>query len=187
MLMSRKPLFLDRDGVLNRDITPYVSRLEEFDVFPWTVEALVMLDRAGFDLYVVSNQQGVALGITPPEELEKMNARMQSLLAPHGFQIKKFFYCTAKMDEDHEWRKPAPGMVFAARDEFGLELDGAFMIGDKDTDMECAHSAGVRALLVYSGVSYPGESISWGCPPEKEFPTLLEAARWIVSKESGRR
>jgi len=91
------------------------------------------------------------------------------------------------MDEEHEWRKPAPGMVFAARDEFGLELDGAFFIGDKDTDMECAHSAGVRALLVYSGVSYPGESLNWGCPPEKEFPTLLEAARWIVSKESGRR
>ena len=70
--MSRKPLFLDRDGVLNRDITPYVSKVEEFDVFPWTVEALTMLDRAGFDLYVISNQQGVALGITPPEELETM-------------------------------------------------------------------------------------------------------------------
>jgi len=91
MLMSRKPLFLDRDGVLNRDITPYVSKVEEFDVFPWTVEALKMLDRAGFDLYVISNQQGVALGITPAEELEKMNARMQSLLAPNGFQIKKFY------------------------------------------------------------------------------------------------
>ena len=86
----RKPIFLDRDGVLNVDITPYVSRVELFDIFPWTVDALVRLDRAGYDIYVVSNQQGVALGITPIEELDKMNEAMQSLLRPHGFEIKKF-------------------------------------------------------------------------------------------------
>jgi D-glycero-D-manno-heptose 1,7-bisphosphate phosphatase len=182
--MPRKPLFLDRDGVLNVDVAPYVSRVEEFEVFPWTVEALTLLDRAGYDLYVISNQQGVALGITPLEELEKMNARIQAMLAPNGFQIRKFYYCTALKGEAHDWRKPAPGMILAARDEFGLELEGAFMIGDKDTDIECAQRAGVRPLLVLSGVTSPGEQEGWDCRPEEFFPTLLEAARWIVEGAS---
>lgn len=178
----RRPLFLDRDGVLNRDITPYVASVEQFEVFPWTVEALTKLDRAGFDLFVVSNQQGVALGITPEVELEKMNARLQSLLEPNGFQIKKFYYCKALKGEDHSWRKPAPGMVFAARDEFGLDLQRAFLIGDKDTDIECAHRAGLRALLVQTGVTAPGEERNWPFPPEAVFPSLLEAAQYVIDE-----
>ena len=181
--MSRKPLFLDRDGVLNRDVTPYVSRLEEFQVFPWTVQALTLLHRAGFDLFVVSNQQGVALGITPEEELERMDAFLQGLLAPHGFQIERIYYCKALKGEDHAWRKPAPGMVFAARDEFGLNLEGAFLIGDKDTDIEMAHRAGLRPLLVLSGVTGPEEALRWRHLPEAEFPTLLEAAEFAISQQ----
>jgi len=176
----RKPLFLDRDGVLNRDITPYVSHLDKFEVFPYTVDALIRLDRAGFDFYVVSNQQGVALGITPEAELMKMEAHLQGLLQPHGFQIKKFYYCKALKNEDHTWRKPAPGMVFAARDEFGLDLEGAFLIGDKDTDIECGQRAGLRPLLVLSGVTAPGEEKGWTCPPEAVFPTLSEAADYVL-------
>lgn len=178
--MERRPLFLDRDGVLNVDVTPYVSSLDEFEVFPWTVEALTMLDRAGFDLYVVSNQQGVAKGITPESELERMETHLQSLLAPNGFGIRRFYYCKALKGENSELRKPRPGMVFAARDEFGLDLSGAFLIGDKDTDIECAHHAGLRPLLVMTGVTAPGEERSWFFPPEAVFASLLEAADWIV-------
>jgi D-glycero-D-manno-heptose 1,7-bisphosphate phosphatase len=179
---KRRPIFLDRDGVLNRDITPYVSSLEEFEVFPWTVEALATLDRAGFDIYVVSNQQGVALGITPEAELDKMDAYLQGLLQPHGFQIKKFYYCKALRNEDHTWRKPAPGMVIAARDEFGLNLEGAFLIGDKDTDIECGRRAELRPLLVLSGVTAPGDELGWECPPEAVFPTLAEAAHYVFTQ-----
>lgn len=179
---NRKPLFLDRDGVLNRDVSPYVSRLEQFEVFPWTVEALRLLHVAGFDLYVVSNQQGVALGITPEEELDKMDSRLQRMLEPLGFQIRKFYYCKALRGEDHSWRKPAPGMVLAARDEFGLNLTGAFLIGDKDTDIECAHRAGLRPLLVLSGVTSPDESAEWTFKPEATFPTLREAAAYVVEQ-----
>lgn len=183
----RRPLFLDRDGVLNVDVTPYVSCLEEFEVFPWTVEALTLLDRAGFDLYVVSNQQGVAKGITPESELDRMEAHMQDLLAPNGFRIRKFFYCKAMKGENSELRKPRPGMVFAARDEFGLDLSGAFLIGDKDTDIECAHNAGLRPLLVMTGVTAPGAYAGWAFPAERVFPTLREAAEWLVSESRDER
>ncbi|HRK21686.1 MAG TPA: HAD family hydrolase [Fimbriimonadaceae bacterium] len=178
--MERRPLFLDRDGVLNVDVTPYVSCLEEFQVFPFTVEALTLLDRAGFDLYVVSNQQGVAKGITPEAELDRMEAHLQSLLAPIGFGIRKFYYCKALKGENSELRKPRPGMVFAARDEFDLDLTGAFLIGDKDTDIECAKHAGLRPLLVMTGVTAPGEELGWAYPPEKVFRDLMDAAEWIT-------
>ncbi len=181
MQNNRRPVFLDRDGVLNVDISPYVSSLSQLEVFPWTVEALTILDRAGFDIYVISNQQGVALGITPPEELDKMNQAIQDMLAPHGFQIRKFYYCTASDAENHPWRKPQPGMVFAACEDFQLSTKGRFLVGDKDTDMECAFRAGCRPLLVLSGVTARGEARSFPHPPEAEFETLLEAANYIVN------
>lgn len=179
----RKPIFIDRDGVINVDISPYVSRLELFQMFPWTVEALTLLDRAGYDIYVISNQQGVALGITPAEELEKINAALQAALAPHGFGVRKFYYCTALASENHPWRKPSPGMILAARDEFGLNLEGAFMIGDKEIDVECGLRAGCRPLLVLSGVTHGQSWTKWAHQPEAAFENLLEAARYVVEDQ----
>lgn len=177
----RRPIFLDRDGVINVDVSPYVCDIADFRLFDWTVEALTLLDRGGYDIYVVSNQQGVALGMTPPRVLDQVDRAVQGAIAPHGFQIKRFYYCTAHDGEQHPWRKPAPGMILAARDEFGLEIGGAFMIGDKDTDMECGARAGCRPLLVYSGVTPVGGERWFAHPPERAFANLLEAARWVTS------
>lgn len=179
--MPRKPIFLDRDGVLNVDVSPYVCRLEQLELFPWTVEALTKLDRAGFDIFVISNQQGVALGLTPPEELEKITSAIQNAVLPRGFAIKKFYYCTAHDGEHHPWRKPAPGMILAARDEFNLDLEGSFMVGDKDTDMECGVLAGCRSLLVLTGVTPPGCEKYFPHQPERVFANLYEAVGWITS------
>lgn len=179
----RRPIFLDRDGVMNVDVTPYVANLSQLRIFPFTEEALRLLHEAGFEMFVVSNQQGVSKGITPPEELEKITEALQDVCRKHGFEIRKFFYCTAHKNEDHTWRKPQPGMIFAARDEFGLDLDGAFLIGDKWSDIEAGRLAGLRPLLVYSGVTPPGEEATWTHQPERAFENLLEAVRWVVSQE----
>lgn len=178
----RRPLFLDRDGVLNEDITPYMARRDQLRIFPWTVEALTRLDRAGYDLYAISNQQGVALGITPPEELDAITEAIQDALRPQGFEIRKFYYCTANDRDQHPWRKPSPGMILAAAEEFGFDPAGAFLIGDKWTDIEAGARAGCRPLLVQSGVTPKDAPTDWPYPPERVFPTLLEAAQWIVSE-----
>lgn len=178
--MIRRPLFLDRDGVLNEDITPYIAHRSQFKLFPYTVESLVLLDRAGYDLFVISNQQGVALGITPQEELDACSEIIQTAIRPHGFQIRKFYYCTAHDRDRHPWRKPSPGMILSAGEEFGFDPAGAFLIGDKWTDIEAGARAGCRPLLVLSGVTPKGEPTQWEFPPENVFPTLLEAAKWIV-------
>ncbi len=179
----KKPIFLDRDGVLNEDIAPYLARPDQLRIFPWTVDALTMLDAAGYELYVISNQQGVALGITKPEDLEAITELIQAVIRPHGFQIRKFYYCTSHDRDQHPWRKPSPGMVLAAAEEFGFDPTGAFLIGDKWTDMECGARAGCRPLLVQSGVTaVDSPSSGWKFPPEQVFPTLLEAVEWVVAQ-----
>jgi len=178
--VTRRPIFLDRDGVINVDLDPYVTSADDFRLFPWTVDALETLDRAGYDIYVVSNQQGVALGLYTEETLREIDAKLQAAVAPRGFQIRRIYYCTLLRSEAGDHRKPGPGMVFQARDEFGLDLSGAFLIGDQPTDIECAHRAGLRPILVLSGVSRAGDWHEWPYQPERVFPNLLEAAEWIA-------
>ncbi len=173
-------MFLDRDGVLNEDIKPYVSHREKLKLFSYTVEALTMLDRAGFDLFVISNQQGVSLGITPLAELEAMVDIIQDAIRPHGFEIQKFYHCTAKDSENHPWRKPSPGMILSAAKEFSFDPRGSFLIGDKWSDIEAGARAGCRPLLVKSGVTSDDTFTRWPFPPEHVFENLLEAAKWVV-------
>jgi len=175
---DKNPLFLDRDGVLNVDITPYVSRVELLEIFPWTVPALKLLANE-YDFYVVSNQQGVSLGITPQAELDKITAAIQEACRKEGFEIRKFYHCTAKDSEKHPWRKPSPGMILSAAEEFGFDPAGAFLIGDKWSDIEAGTRAGCRPLLVMSGVTTDNAYETWSHKPERVFPTLLEAAEWI--------
>lgn len=182
--MIRKPIFLDRDGVLNVDVSPYVTHLEKLEIFPYTVEALRLLNDAGFDLYVVSNQQGVALGLTPIEEIAKIDAAIQAALAPHGFSIKKFYYCFAHDEENDPCRKPHPGMLLRAREEFGVTLEGAFFVGDKDTDMECGRAVGCRPLLVLSGVTSREEAKALDPQPEGIFDHLLAAVHYVLAEQT---
>jgi len=179
---TRKPIFIDRDGVLNVDVSPYISNVDQLQLFSWTVGSLLKLHENGFEIYVVSNQQGVALGITSSEALEQITEKIQSAVRPEGFSIKKFYHCTALDSENHPWRKPSPGMILAARDEFNLELGDAFFIGDKWSDIECAARAGCRPLLVLSGVTAPGSWEQWKFKPERVFPSLKEAAEWVVEQ-----
>lgn len=180
-LVNRKPLFLDRDGVLNRDMSPYIPDAESLEIFPWTAEALESLDRAGYDLFVVSNQQAVGRGYIPEEELQKQTEKIDRALAERGVKIRHYYYCRALSEENHPWRKPGCGMIEAARDEYGVDPRGAFLIGDRWSDVEAAHRAGCRPLLVLSGGTSAGWE-DWEFLPEKVFVDLLEAAKWIVAQ-----
>ena len=101
--MARKPIFLDRDGVINEDINPYVLHENQLMLFPWAIQSLKMLHDAGFDIYIISNQQGVAKGMMSESDLDKISQKIQNLLHPHGFQIAKFYYATAHASENHHW------------------------------------------------------------------------------------
>lgn len=178
----RKPVFLDRDGVINHDHKPYIVRAEQIELLPTAAEGLAKLYHAGFELYVVSNQQGVAKGFIPEEELPRMSERIRELVRPLGVEIRHFEYCTAMEGDGNPCRKPSPGMIHHIASLYGLDLDGCYLIGDRWSDIEAGSRAGLRTVLILTGVTSDGEWLSWNHQPEAVFPTLEAAAVYVIER-----
>jgi len=149
--------FLDRDGVLNRD-QGYVWRREDFHWLPGAQCAVKRLNEAGYLVFVVSNQAGVAHGLYRPEDVEALHRWVNGELGRGGAHIDAFYYCPHHPSEGQgayrvacDCRKPAPGMLLRAMREWPIDRGLSFMIGDKDIDMAAASAAGVRGLRFNGG------------------------------------
>lgn len=151
-------MFLDRDGVLIED-TGYPSDPDAISLLPTVGAGLRRLREAGWRLVVVSNQSGVARGKFDLARLEQIHARLVALLRAEGVELDALYFCPHhpggippfNVPCDH--RKPESGMLRSAAEELGLWLDQCWMIGDKESDVEAAHGAGVRAILIGSGTT----------------------------------
>ena len=176
-----RPIFLDRDGVIVRDSEAYLRSAEALEPLPGAVEALIFLARAGADLVVVSNQQGVSLGYFPESELARMEARIQSWLAPHGVRITRFEYAIALADAGDRRRKPAPGMLLDAAEAMDFDPAGCVLVGDRESDMAAALACGARPVLVLTGKTGPDGWRAWRAQPERVFADLGEAADWVLT------
>lgn len=144
-------VFLDRDGTINEERN-YLHRPEDVVVFPGAAEALKRLQDVGFKLFIVSNQSGVGRGYFSLEDVERVNQRLAEKLDRHGVRIQKIYIAPEAPDAPSGGRKPSPQFLFEARNEFGLDLGGSYMIGDKLIDLECGWNAGVkRCILVRTG------------------------------------
>ena len=140
--MSRKAFFLDRDGVIIRQVE-YLKNPDEVELLPGTVEALRMIHGNGFLAVVVSNQSGIARGRFTREELAKVQARLDELLAAEGEKLDGFYFCPhdPHVDVCH-CRKPKPGMILDAARDLGIDVGHSFMVGDRPTDLETGIAAG---------------------------------------------
>ena len=150
----RPAIFLDRDGVLNHD-SGYVGRREDLHWLPGAKAAVRRINDAGYHAVVVSNQAGVARGYFSEDDVRTLHGIMADELAAVGAYIDRFYYCPYHPDvglpayrADHPERKPRPHMVLRAAQELNIDLSRSAMIGDRDTDMQCAAGAGVRGVLV---------------------------------------
>jgi D-glycero-D-manno-heptose 1,7-bisphosphate phosphatase len=170
----RRAAFLDRDGTLN--IRPaehrYISAVEDFEWVPDAPEAIALLASAGFFLAVVSNQRGVALGVTTKATLRAIEEHIQSGLGPLGCRIDVFRYCVHDRDVGCSCRKPEPGMLLAIGDEFGIDLSRSWMIGDQEADVRAGRAAGCRTALIGPG---PGTARA-----DLVAPSLLEVSRRLT-------
>lgn len=158
-----KVLFLDRDGTINRDSGSYISSKEQLVLIDRADEAIALARNAGFRIVVVTNQAGIARGITSVEAVEDINRYLYDLLAARNAHYDRCYYCPSHPDYPHpdydrfmDCRKPATGMVDRAIREFldeGYEVDrsSSFFIGDKTVDIECGLRAGLRPVLVRTG------------------------------------
>jgi len=181
--MLQRVVFLDRDGVINRDSPDYIKRVEEFEFLPGSLEALRHLAGCGFSPIVVTNQSGLHRGLFSPETLAEIHRRMCAAVQAHGGFIRDILVCPHLPSEDCPCRKPRPGLLTAAQSKHRIDFATAVMVGDSVKDIECARNAGVpRAVLVRTGNGGEAERVlsARNLCPDFVADDLREAALWIT-------
>ncbi len=191
---SRRPaVFLDRDGTIIAD-AEYLSQPSQIELFSKTPAALKLLRKAGFYLFVVSNQSGVARGFFPESMVRKVHQRLQQMLKAKGARIDAFFYCphyknglVKAYSKLCDCRKPAIGMIRQAVRKYPIDLKRSYVVGDKMDDLLLARKAKLAGgLLVRTGNGRKNEKKLKAHPlPKCEVVSdILGAAKWIASKSS---
>jgi D-glycero-D-manno-heptose 1,7-bisphosphate phosphatase len=149
---SVSTVFIDRDGVINENRADYVKSWDEFRFLPESREAIASLTRAGHRIVVCTNQAGVAQGLISSETMEDIHRRMMAAIEEVGGVVEKVYACTHSKTADCDCRKPRPGMLLRAGRELNLDMSDAVFIGDSITDMQAGSAAGVRTMLVLTGL-----------------------------------
>ena len=147
-----KAVFLDRDGVLNREMGDYVCKMSDFHVLEHNFEPLKALAERGYKLIVVTNQGGLAKGWYTQGELDEMHAHLRKLYKNVGVEFTDIYYCPHHplFTGDCDCRKPKPGMFIEAIKKHNIDASKSFLIGDRERDVEAAELAGVKGILINS-------------------------------------
>ena len=189
--MTQPAVFLDRDGTMIED-TGYVGRIAGVRWFPYTVDAIRLLNRAGYLVCVTTNQAGVARGYYSEADVQSLHDAMARTLAAGGASVDGWFYCPhhPKADVDAyrrtcECRKPEPGLVRQAAARFPIDLERSFVIGDKLLDVACAARVGARGVLVRTGHGAEVER-AHGTVPDAAYVAadLMAAVSWVLGQRT---
>jgi D-glycero-D-manno-heptose 1,7-bisphosphate phosphatase len=151
MPQKNKAVFLDRDGVLNREMGDYIRRIEDFEVLD-NFAALKELQDRGYLLIVATNQGGLAKGWYSEEELGKMHQKLRDDYNAHGVEFTDFFYCPHHPDftGDCDCRKPKPGLLVKGIEKYNIDPARSYFIGDRERDVVAGTAAGVKGILIDS-------------------------------------
>jgi D-glycero-D-manno-heptose 1,7-bisphosphate phosphatase len=150
-LEKLKAIFLDRDGVLNKEIGDYVCRFEDFKVLD-NFKALKLLQDKGYLLLVATNQGGLAKGWYSVSELERMHNHLIDVYLNHDIKITDIFYCPHHPDftGDCDCRKPKPGLLLQGISKYNIDPSLSYFIGDRERDVQAGNAAGVTGILIDS-------------------------------------
>ncbi|MCC7645226.1 MULTISPECIES: HAD family hydrolase [unclassified Janthinobacterium] len=163
---KRRALFLDRDGVINHD-SGYTHRIEDFHFIDGIFDLCRAAQQAGYLIIVVTNQAGIGRGYYTEEDFQVLTTWMVGRFAEEGVTITDVLYCPSHPEHgvgeykrDSFNRKPQPGMILTAAVSHGLDVESSIMIGDSETDMQAALSAGVKKRYLLIDHSSPNFSTS---------------------------
>ena len=155
--MMKPAVFLDRDGVINND-KGYVYKIDDFEWIQDAIEAIKFLKDSGYYVFVVTNQSGIARGYYSEEDVEKLHNYINSELKRKDTSIDEFYYSPYHpegVNNDYldlaHLRKPKTGMLEKALSDWSFDKTTSLMIGDKNTDIECANNFGIKGYLFSNG------------------------------------
>ena len=143
-----KAIFLDRDGVINKERKDYVKSIEEFQILDGVPESIKMLKEKGFVVIVITNQSAINRGLVTIETLNEIHNHLQKILKDNNTSIDDFYFCPHIPDENCQCRKPNPGMLIKAVQDHDIDMNQSFMIGDSLTDVQAAQKAGCKGILL---------------------------------------
>jgi D-glycero-D-manno-heptose 1,7-bisphosphate phosphatase len=158
-MLPQLALFLDRDGVINVD-HGYVHRPEDFEFMPGIFELVRVANKQGYLVIVVTNQAGIGRGYYSESQFQSLTHWMKECFRREGALIDAVYFCPfhpehgiGKYRRESECRKPAPGMLLQAQNDFGIELSKSILLGDKPSDMLAGRTAGVGTLIQISNTA----------------------------------
>ncbi len=171
-----RALFLDRDGVINnRIVDAYVTTVEDFTLIAGVIPIIQFAHNLGWKIVVVTNQQGVGKGLMTESDLLEIHRHMQTVIWESvGFFLDDIYYCTDLANDGSNRRKPAPGMIFEAAADHGIELDHSIIIGDSISDAQAGTAAGLKSILIGQ---FPEQTASWVAP---DHAGALEILKQVV-------
>ena len=153
----RPALFLDRDGVLNVD-RGYVARVEDWQWVDGAQACVHRFKQRNWLVFVVTNQSGIAFDNYSLSDMEAVHTHMHRGLEQAGTSVDQVYHCpfhpegtNAAFRKDSFDRKPKPGMILNALADFPVKREASFLIGDKQTDIDAAHAAGIGGFLFRGG------------------------------------
>lgn len=173
-----KAVFLDRDGTININEPEYVHKIEDFKLFPETIPALKKLSKTDYKIIIASNQSGIAGGYYTLVQMKKLHKWMLLELENKDIRIDRIYYCPHGPNDNCSCRKPKPGMLLKAGEDFGLNLSKSWIVGDGSGDIIAGREANVKTIKI--GKRMPK---NLKLEPDYYVKNILEAVNIVLKYE----
>lgn len=175
-LKPKKIVLCDRDGIINKKAgkAQYVKNWREFKFIPDAIKSLQLLKKSGFRIIMVTNQAGIGRKAMAKADLAEIHSRMQKELKRNKAGLDAIYFCPHDWEESCDCRKPKPGMLLDASNDFSFDLTKSFFIGDDERDVMAGKAAGCRTILV--GKNSHNSTIK----PDFACKSFYDAAKYIV-------
>ena len=153
MIEKRRAIFLDRDGVINKKRDDYVKSINELEIFPFVASAIKKLNNANFKVIVITNQSAINRNIITHKKVEQIHLTIQNYLKKNQSFIDAFYYCPHRPDENCICRKPKPGLLIKAIQDFKINPKESWMMGDSNSDLESGRLVGCNVMKINNHVN----------------------------------
>ena len=180
-----KAIFLDRDGVINRDpgFGDYIKSWAEFEFLPGSIDAIKLLNKNGYEIFVISNQAGVARGLFSKESLDEITGNMLKEIEAQGGKIRWVSYCTHASNAGCDCRKPNTAQIKNATKGLDIDFKKSYFVGDSRLDIGAGKNIGSKTILLLTGKETAEDSKTWEHKPDFIMNNLMEAVKWVLKEE----